>query len=80
MSSGLAEAAMDAGPSTVDDEAYQIPTYDEVFPDLPTRASNAPAPVVRSGGVKPGMMLRSSVVTQVCIIAHQLYIVDSTKD
>ena len=69
MSSGLAESAMEGKPHTVDDEAYDmVPTYDEVFPELPTSGTVLPpCPTPTGGGVKPGMVVRSSVVTQVGI-------------
>ena len=69
MSSELVESAM----HSIDDEAYEVPTYDEAFPPMAPGAGDAP----RAGGVSPPvntwhtkMLVRSSTVTQVCFGHH----------
>ena len=70
MSSGLAENTMETYVPTVDDEAYETPTYDEAFPpmaggggDMKPQPSGASHPVNMWQGKK--MAVRSSMVTQV---------------
>ena len=76
MSSELAETAMQ---HRIDDEAYEVPTYDEAFPPMAPGAGDAQP---RGGGVSPPvnkwaankMVVRSSTVTQVCSVSFLLHV------